>query len=117
MQDRRKGFRLGLESSIVINRIDEVDNEEITIDIIDVSKTGIGFTSKQNLQMGSVYESYLKIWTKESIHAYLQITRIEQKDDLYEYGAFFVGMPEMDSARIANYGIIEQTVKEMEENE
>ncbi|MCL2717971.1 MAG: PilZ domain-containing protein [Lachnospiraceae bacterium] len=117
MQERRKGTRTGLGTSVVINRIDELDNEEVKIDIIDLSKSGIGFTSEKALQIGAVYESYLKIWTQERIHAYLQITRIEQKDDLIEYGAFFVGMPEMDSARIANYSIIEKTAREMEEDE
>ena len=117
MSERRKGNRTNLETSVVLNRIDEKEDEEIMIDIIDVSKSGLGFSSDATLQIGSVYESYLQIWTKELIHAYLRITRIEQKDGHFEYGATFVGMPEMDSARINNYGIIEQTVKEMENND
>lgn len=108
MMERRKGNRTNLESSLVINRIDGTDKEEISIDIIDVSKSGIGFTSDKALEIGAIYESFLLIWTKEKIHAFLEITRIEKKDDLFEYGAFFVGMPEMDSARIANYSIIEE---------
>jgi len=116
--ERRKGTRTNLDTSVVLNRLDAKEDEEILIDIIDVSKTGVGFTSDKALQIGSVYESYLQIWTMEKIHAYLRITRIEQlEDNSFEYGATFVGMPEMDSTRIDNYNIIEQTKKEMEEND
>lgn len=116
MQERRKGTRLNLDSSVVIHRIDEKE-DEIIIEVIDVSKTGIGFSCEKELKIGAVYESLLQIWTKERINAFIEITRIEKKGDIFEYGAFFVGMPEMDSARIANYGIIQDTAKEMEENE
>ena len=118
MNERRKGTRTNLDTSVVLNRIDEKEDEEILIDIIDVSKTGLGFTCDKTLQIGSVYESFLKIWTMEKIHAYLRITRIEQNEDgSYEYGATFVGMPEMDQARIDNYNIINKTVQEMEDDD
>ncbi|MCL2255016.1 MAG: PilZ domain-containing protein [Lachnospiraceae bacterium] len=116
MSERRKGVRLNLDTSVVIQRIDENDDEEINIEIIDVSKSGVGFSCNKALQIGAVYESFLRIWTKELIHAFLEITRIEKKEDTFEYGAFFVGMPEMDAARIDNYGIIEKASREMDEN-
>ena len=40
------------------------------------------------------------------IHAFLQIVRIELKAGGYGYGAIFIGMPEMDSARIEVYQTI-----------
>ena len=42
------------------------------------------------------------------IHVFLQIVRIELKGSVYAYGAVFIGMPEMDSARIEVY----QTIRE-----
>ena len=81
-----------------------------TIDINDVSKGGVGFTCKEVLQIGTIYESYLTIWTKEVLHAFLQIVRIEMKENGYVYGATFVGLPEMDASRIAVY----QTINEDE---
>ncbi|MCL2050226.1 MAG: PilZ domain-containing protein [Lachnospiraceae bacterium] len=117
MQERRRGNRTLLESSIVINRIDEKESEEIKIAVIDLSKTGIGFTCEKELQMGAVYDGHLLIWTKERIHVYMKIIRKGQTADSFEYGAVFIGMQEIDSARIANYSIIEKTAKEMEENE
>lgn len=109
--ERRKSKRLTLESKLVMKRLDDQgSDEEIDIEIVDVSKSGVGFTTKKPLMIGAVYESFLQIWTKEVIHAFLLIARIELKDDTYFYGASFVGMPEMDAQRIGVY----QTVSESE---
>lgn len=105
-QERRKTRRSDLESKLVMKRLDGNTGHEVTIQISDVSKTGIGFECTEPLQIGEVYEAYLTIWTKEVIHAFLQIVRIELKGGSYGYGAIFIGMPEMDSARIEVYQTI-----------
>lgn len=102
-QERRKTKRTDLESRLVIKRLDGNKGNEVTIQISDVSKKGIGFECSEPLQIGEVYEAYLTIWTKEVIHAFLQIVRIELRGSSYNYGAIFIGMPEMDSARIEVY--------------
>lgn len=84
-------------------------NKQISIDIIDVSKSGIGFECEEQLQIGEIYEAHLTIWTKEIIHAILQVVRIELKETGYSYGAVFMGMPDTDSARIEVYQTIEET--------
>ena len=94
----------------MIKRLDSDDHKEVMINIIDVSKNGIGFECEEALTIGDVYESFLTIWTKEVIHAFLQIVRIELSSSGYVYGASFIGMPEIDSARIEVY----QTVHDNE---
>ena len=101
--ERRKSKRMHMDSKLVIKRLDGGADEEVDIEISDVSKTGVGFVCKTPLLIGTVYESYLTIWTKEVLHAFLQIVRIELREDMYYYGASFVGMPEMDAARIETY--------------
>jgi hypothetical protein len=108
MQERRKSKRTELQSKLIVKRIDEGKSEEIAIEIIDVSKSGVGFECDKALQIGATYESFLTIWTKEVIHAFIQIVRIEMKGDQYLYGATFVGLPEMEAARIETY----QTINE-----
>lgn len=110
MEERRKNKRMELQSKLIITRLDGITNKEVTIDISDVSKTGIGFDCQEVLSIGAVYESYLTIWTQEVIHAFLQIVRIELRSDGYGYGAVFIGMPEMDASRIEVY----QTISENE---
>lgn len=102
--ERRKNKRSSLTSTLVMKKLGGNNSDkQVSIDIMDVSKTGIGFSCSEPLQIGEVYESYLTIWTKEVIHAFLQIVRIELQSDMYSYGAIFIGMPEMDSARIEVY--------------
>lgn len=107
MEERRKARRTQLQSRIVVKRLDGGVSEEVGIDVVDVSKSGVGFTCDRALTIGAVYESYLTIWTKEVLHAILEIVRIEKKESTIAYGAIFVGMPEMDAARIEVYQMVE----------
>lgn len=100
-----------MESSLIIKKLDEKgSNKEVSVEITDVSKTGIGFTCNEPLRIGEVYESFLTIWTKEVLHAFLQIVRIEIMGDSFSYGALFIGMTEIEAARIEVY----QTVHDKE---
>lgn len=110
MDERRKNIRLELNSKLIIKRVDSKESAEVSIAIIDVSKTGIGFACATPLNIGAVYETFLTIWTKEVIHAFIEIVRIEKKEGGYEYGGIFIGMPEMDSQRIEVY----QTVSSLQ---
>ena len=106
MEERRKNKRTSMPSRLIIKRLDGNSNKEVEITISDISKTGLGFECEEALQIGEVYESFLTIWTKEVLHAFIQIVRIELKKGGYCYGAIFIGMPEMDSARIEVYQTI-----------
>lgn len=107
--ERRKNKRTDMPSKLVIKRLDGNADKEASINIVDVSKTGIGFECAEELQIGEVYETYLTIWTQEVLHAFLQIVRIELRTGGYSYGAVFIGMGETDSARIETY----QTVSDL----
>lgn len=110
-EERRRSKRTSMPSTLVIKRLDGQSSNEVNIQIVDVSTTGIGFLCEEVLQIGEVYESFLTIWTKEVLHAFLQIVRIELRGDIFSYGAVFIGMPEMDTARIEVY----QTIHEKEQ--
>lgn len=107
MQEKRKNKRTELLSKLVIKRLDGSGVEEVGIEVNDVSKTGVGFSSDKPLTIGAVYESYLTIWTKEVLHAFIEIVRIEKTGNRFTYGAIFIGMPEMDAARIEVYQTVE----------
>ena len=110
MVEKRHSQRSELTSTLMVKRLDSDESgEEVTIDITDVSKGGVGFTCNKALQIGAVYESYLEIWTREVLHAFIEIIRIEKRGDTYFYGSSFVGLPEMEAQRIATY----QTVSNM----
>ena len=110
MEEKRHSQRSEMTSKLMIKRLDSNEaGEEVTINITDVSKGGVGFTCSKALEIGAVYESFLEIWTKEVLHTFLEIVRIEKNEDGFIYGSSFVGLPEMEAQRIATY----QTVTNM----
>jgi hypothetical protein len=108
MEERRKNKRMDMSSKLLLKSLNQGEEpQEVSINVINVSKTGVGFTCDHALDLGTVYESFLTIWTKEVLHAFLEIVRKEKvMDDLYEYGAIFIGMSETDASRIETYGTI-----------
>lgn len=110
MEERRRSKRTSLPSKLIMKELGG-ENKQITIKIVDVSKTGLGFECKEQLKIGEVYEAHLTIWTKEVIHAIVQVVRIELKGKSYSYGAIFMGMPDADSARIEVYQTVEEARK------
>ena len=109
MDEKRNSRRLDLDVTVELERID--DNKGVTtvklvhVDTIDLSKSGIGFTSKVALDVDSYYNTKLQIWTKETIDAVIEIVRCEEKDGIYHYGAKFIGMLESDALKIDIYQI------------
>jgi len=105
--ERRKCKRLPLEVSIQLERL-EVD-EVITlkylhVDVFDLSRSGIGFKSKQELKIGSYFDTRIQIWTKEVIDAVVEIVRVTPgPDGVNTYGCTFVGMTETDTLKIDIY--------------
>ena len=112
MEEKRKSKRLDLESEIYLNRLDGAGRSTKTpIKVKDLSKTGIGFYCDVPLGIGDIYETLLTIWTKETIHAFVEIVRIVKEDDgMFNYGGIFIGMPETDINRIAIYATIDDTL-------
>jgi len=113
MQERRGSQRRELKSKLLVKRLDTNTQEEIGIDVQNLTKTGIGFNCDELLQMGAVYEAFLTIWTKEVIHAFIEVVRIEKMEGSYNYGGLFIGMPEMDLQRIDVYNVVADANKYM----
>ncbi len=109
MEEKRRDRRMSLSAKLLIkNMNDESDKvEEMEIEVQDVSKTGVGFICDAPLDIGAVYETHLKIWTDEVIHAFLKVVRIEQtKEERYICGTIFIGLSEIDASRIEVYDLI-----------
>ncbi len=96
MEERRKSRGTDLQSRLLVKRIDSGKPEEVGVEVKNVSKKGMDFYCDEILDIGAVYEAYFTIWTKEIIHAFIEIIRIEKVVDTYEYGGLFIGIPEID---------------------
>ncbi len=117
MEEKRKSRRMDLESHIVIKRIDNGIEDYVKIGIQDLSRSGVGFFSSEDLELDAVYESHITIWTKEVIHVLLKIARKLEQDGGYLYGATFMGLSEVDAFRIEVYDAMdrEKNKEEVEE--
>ncbi len=111
MEERRRNKRMELQSKIMLKSLTGDKPTEISIEVTAVSKSGIGFNCVKVFEIGTVYEAYLTLWTKEVIHVFLQIARIEIKGDIYDHGAIFIGMPEMDTSKIEIYRVVSESEK------
>ena len=107
MEERRKSKRMELDAKLMVKRLDSNSEDEVIIEVFDLSKSGVGFTCNKPLTIGAVYEAFLTIWTKETIHSFIEIVRIVKQDNTFSYGGIFIGMPEMDMKRIEIYETME----------
>lgn len=109
MQEKRNSRRMSLSAKLLIKNLNDTADkpEEVEIEVTDVSKTGVGFICSTPLAIGAVYEALLKIWNEDEIHAFLKVVRIEQTtDEKYVCGTIFIGLPEMNAARIEVYDLM-----------
>ncbi len=115
MQEKRKAERTELESRLIIKALNGTEDEgkEVAISVIDVSKNGVGFACTEKLEIGAVYEAYLTIWTQEILHCFMEIVRIVKNGDSFDYGAIFVGMPDMEVKRIEIYQTVSHLNNEL----
>ena len=103
MEEKRKAKRIALEGNLAMNRLDGGKTEIVPIQIVDVSKTGIGFECARELAIGSLYALELVLWTKEKIDTFINITRCNVSGNKKIYGATFVGINEADACKIEIY--------------
>lgn len=111
-EERRKHKRLDLDVSIELEKLDEggiTTVRYIKADVIDLSRSGMGFKSSYKLDVGTFYDTKIQIWTKEVIDAVIEVIRCEEKENnIYQYGATFVGMTETDILKIDIYQLFNE---------
>ncbi len=108
MEEKRKHKRLELDVSIELERLDEdgvTTLRYVHVDVTDISRSGLGFRSAKELEIGTYYDTKIQIWTKEVVDAVIEIVRCEKLPDGYKYGGEFIGMADTDALKIDIYQI------------
>ncbi len=111
MQEKRNARRMSLTAHILIENMNDpsAKAEAVGVEVLDVSKSGMGFICESPLAIGAVYEAHLKIWTEDTLHVFLKVVRIEQtKEEKYLCGTIFIGMSELVAKRIEVYDVVER---------
>ncbi len=109
--EKRKSERSSMPSQLTLKRLDDNSGMIMKVNVSDVSRTGIGFDAHESVDIGVLLETDMEIWTKDTIHVFLEIVRKERRDMVYQYGAIFIGLSEMDAARIGVYQTFEKVEK------
>lgn len=91
-REKRWPAKLELEISSLFKQ-DNVRVEEINapIEIVDVSKAGIGFKTKSVLPVGYYFNARLVLGDKDALNCVVRIIRQQKQDDHYLYGCEIVG--------------------------
>lgn len=98
-RERRRSKRLKVELVLEISSLFKQDNVKVNkinspIEVVDISRTGIGFISISDLPLGYYFNASIQLGDADSIlYTVVKIIREEQLDDsLKLYGCEFVGL-------------------------
>ncbi len=100
MQERRKAQRVPFKAMI---RIDEVYNQEkvirekreIPIQILDISKGGLGFLATEDLPLEFYFNAQIDLGNGRKFYCVLRIIRKELVEEVYNYGCEFTGLADI----------------------
>lgn len=99
MYEKRRSKRLPVELKLVISSLFKQDNIKVEnihepIEVIDISRNGIGFLSKSDLPLDFYFNARLVLGDEDSkLYCVVKIIRkVTQKDGQYNYGCEFIGM-------------------------
>lgn len=99
MLEKRKSKRIPVRLKLEISSLFNQDNGMVTIvnteiEVINISRTGIGFISESKLPTGFYFNACLEFGSEDSkLYCVVKILRTENADGDYTlYGCEFVGM-------------------------
>lgn len=102
MEEKRKSKRMDIDVHIQLKAIEgsnATKGQEYEVDVINVSRGGIGFRCSETLAVGDYYDIQIVIWTKERIDGVIKIIRYNDG----VYGGQFIGLSPADSMKIEIY--------------
>ena len=109
--DRRRYRRFPIELSLMASKLfkqDYVCLDDVNIDItlIDISRTGIGFTCGKELPLDYYFDTKITFEDKDFFYCVIKIIRTadSHEEGRYFYGAEFVGLAPFLADKVDEYG-------------
>ena len=110
MEEKRRARRLPVTMELDVSSLFKQDNVNVKLDnasieVVDISKEGIGFVSKSVLPIGYYFNTKIYLGDSESaLYCVVKIIRsVELEDGMIRYGCEFVGFPSVLSFIIDEY--------------
>lgn len=107
--EKRSAKRMEIDVRIRLSELynsesDVSRKEELDVEVVNISKHGMAFISRENLNVNSFYDAKMVLWTKEKVDSIIEIVRKEKIDDnQFLYGCKFIGMVAADMIKIQIY--------------
>ena len=91
-KEKRWPAKLQLEISSLFKQDNvKVENINAPIEVIDVSKAGIGFKTESVLPVGYYFNARLELGVDSALNCVVRIIRQQDKDDYFVYGCEIIG--------------------------
>lgn len=110
--DKRKSKRTDIDVTIKLKEIKDnyhvgLSKAELSVDVVNVSKDGIAFASKEILALNVVYDTNIVLANGERFEAIIEIVRMESiGEEETLYGCRFIGINSEDQFKIDVYQIL-----------
>ena len=112
MEDRRREKRMPFTVSLEINNLYKQDNVLVTdiqapIEVIDISKSGLGFITTSVLPLGYYFNANINLNNNDNmLHCVIQIIRNQRLEEGKTlYGCSFIGMADVLSYIFEEYDL------------
>ncbi len=108
MDNRRRCERIPTDIKLHIESLYKQDhvilgNINEDIQVVDVSKTGIGFTSSHQLPIGYYFNAKISFNEEKFFYSVLKILRVRDEGDIFHYGCEFVGLADILANTVDEY--------------
>lgn len=91
-REKRWPAKLELEISSLFKQDNvKVENIHEPIEVVDISKAGIGFKAKSKLPMGYYFNARLVLAESDALNCVVRIIRQQKTEEGYIYGCEIVG--------------------------
>jgi len=102
VEDRRRATRKTHHAVIIVDELynqEEVikKNQEIPIEIIDISKGGIGFNAKEEMPLDYYFNARIDLGKSNQFYSVIRIVRKDslENDEGFRYGCEFIGLSDI----------------------
>ena len=109
--ERRRHKRFPIELKLTASKLfkqDHVFMDDVNADIelVDISRSGIGFTCGKQLPLDFYFDANVILDEKEHFYCVIKIVRVggEQEDGRFYYGAEIVGLAPFLADKVDEYG-------------
>lgn len=111
-EDKRKSRRMDINAKIQLKKIQNTiisntNDQEIEVHVVNISKDGIAFKTKELLAFNGLYDTEIVLSNKERFSSVIKIIRMENTSEPeILYGCHFVGINGNDQFKIDVFQIL-----------